>query len=132
MAITRPQRHARLTEAFLKENALLENMTEEGGAIAGIASQLFYTNRAQVIYLNGNGQEPLWGAMQNFGADTAHARPRPSLPGNILFTCRKRPCIYDWTGFTIERPEMNEAATFRVLPSVPGGGTRKPATPVTP
>ncbi|MGV3592403.1 MAG: hypothetical protein ACO1PZ_11995 [Gammaproteobacteria bacterium] len=132
MAVTRPQRHARLTEGFLKENALLEDMMEEGGVTGGIASQLFYINREYVIYLNGNGQEPLWGAMQNFGADTTHARPRPSLPGNILFTCRKRPCIYEWTGFTIERPDTNEADTFRVIPIVPGSRSREPATPVTP
>lgn len=132
MAITRPQRHARLTEGFLKENALLEDMMEEGGATGGIAAQLFYTNREYVIYLNGNGQEPLWGAMQNFGADTTHARPRPSLPGNILFTCRKRPCIYEWTGFTIERPETNEANAFRVVPIIPGSDAREPASPVTP
>lgn len=68
--------------------------------------------------------------MQNFRADALGARL--SLPGNIPFTCKKAPCIYAWTGITIERPETNEADSFRVVPVVPGSDTDRFDNPVKP
>ncbi|MDY6982354.1 MAG: hypothetical protein SV422_04650, partial [Pseudomonadota bacterium] len=63
--VTRPQLQARLSEQFRSENLRLAELMEEGGEVGALASQRYYINLEYFRYLNGNGQAPLFSAMQN-------------------------------------------------------------------
>lgn len=135
VVVTGPERRARLSEEFRRENSRLAELMDDGGVVGGLATQRYYINLEYFRYLNGNGQDPMFSAMQNFSADVLGGSAL-SLPGNVPFTCSRwrtgyaigekrkatgvpMPCIYEWTGFRIERPETDEADAFRVVPVVP-------------
>jgi hypothetical protein len=141
--ITRPERDWRRIEQFIRSNSQLEDLAEEGGVVGRIAADRMLLNNEYARYLMGNAQgwqqqDPLWQAMDSgFTADVLGGR-RLSLPGNIPFRCGSGkakygvtpggvgvsdivPCVFEFTGFTIERPQAPvEANAFRVVPVVPG------------
>ncbi len=117
---TRAQRHAGLVDHFLRQNAVLGGLMEEGGEVGTVAAELYYMNHETIAYLTGNRQSPVFAAMGNFSADVLGG-PQLSLPGNILFSCKKKPCIYEYTGFEVEQPDVEpEEGEFRVVPTLFG------------
>jgi hypothetical protein len=119
--VTRAQRHALLAEGFEHKNAAIESLMAEAGEMGALATERYYLNRRNTAYLTGNLRDPVFMAMQGFRADPLSG-PRLSLPGNILFRCKRQPCIYEFTGFSIEAPEAEpEEGEFRVVPTVLGG-----------
>jgi hypothetical protein len=119
--VTRGQRHALLAEGFEQKNAAIESLMAEAGEVGALATERYYLNRRNTAYLTGNLRDPVFMAMQGFRADPLSG-PRLSLPGNILFRCKRQPCIYEYTGFSVEAPEAEpEEGEFRVAPVVLGG-----------
>lgn len=145
--VVRPDNDWRRVQEFMRSNALMEDLADQGGAVGALARDRILLGNEYMRFLTGNGQDPLWAAMNSgFTADVLGG-PRLSLPGNIPFQCRKRvagtsdtvaaPCVYVFNGFTIERPDVPlEANHFSVVPVVPGsrqkGQPGAPANPVTP
>jgi hypothetical protein len=150
----------RMTQQFMRDNALLEDMVEQGGLVAELATDRILINNEYMRYLQGNalgfqGQDPMWQAMNSgFTADVLGGR-QLSLPGNVPFRCgsgKVKPgvapggvgvtdivdCVFEFTGFTIERPERPaEQDAFRIVPVIPGSRHSSntaipPANPVTP
>ncbi len=121
--VTRPQQQAALVEQFEKENAVLASLAGMPGGAGALVRERYFLNREYILYLSGNDQDPMFAAMGNFSADSLGGPPL-SLPGNIPFICKPQPCVYDFTGFEVERPTAEpEAGEFRVVPTL--FGTRR-------
>lgn len=98
--VTRRHRHALLTEGFVKENSLIKDLMEVSGELGQLAAERYYLNREYILYLNGN--------------------PSPYGPAN-QFNCKGNPCVYEYTGFVVQRPESaTEENAFRVVPTLFG------------
>lgn len=142
-SVTRADQQWLLAEQFKKSNDTLRELVDVGGMIGELATTRYYMNRDYIIYLsgnrvNGNHNDLVFHAAQNFTAD-ALGGPRMLLNGDMPFQCRSKkkieydtnlatssvsggnvvPCIYEFTGFEIERPEADPDA-FRVVPIVLG------------
>lgn len=145
-SVTRGDRQWRLAEGFKKSNDTLRELVDADGLVGELATARYYLNRDYIIYLsgnrvNGNHNDMVFHAMQNFAADELGG-PNLTLNGDTPFQCGSKkkieygadlktqrvtagnvvPCIYEYTGFTIERPEEDPDA-FRVVPPV--FGTRR-------
>lgn len=153
----RRDRDWRMTERFARNNYALEALVEDGGIAGALATERILINNEYMRFLQGNvlgfqGQDPIWQGMNSgFTADVTGG-PRLSLKGNIPFRCgggKLRgglapggagvsdivPCVFEFTGFTIEPPPpLEEPNAFRVVPVVPGseGIQQSPANPITP
>jgi hypothetical protein len=150
----------RMIQQFMRSNAMLEDMAEQGGVVAELATDRILINNEYMRYLQGNvlgfqAQDPMWQAMNSgFTADVLGGR-QLALPGNVPFRCgtgKLRPgltpggvgvsdivdCVFEFTGFTIDRPEQpGEQNVFRIVPVIPGSRQSAtleppPANPVTP
>lgn len=100
-AVTRPQRHALLSEGFVKEQALMRELMAAAGPAGELAKARFFLSRGYFLYLNGN--------------------PSPYGPRNQFNCAGLGPCIYEYTGFVIERPQPQpEENAFQVVPIVLG------------
>lgn len=141
-SVTRPQQQRRLRERYMKSNDAIRGLVDAGGVLGDAAAARYWLNRDYLIYLggnrvNGNHNDMVFAPMQNFAADALNG-PNLSLSGDVPFACRSRkidysvapatgrvtlgnnvPCTYEFTGFTIERPEPDPDA-FRVVPPVLG------------
>jgi hypothetical protein len=101
--ITRPQRHAVLSAALTKNALLMVDLMEVPGLVGQLATDRYILDGQYFNYLNGN--------------------PSPYGPENQFNCAGIGPCIYEYTGFVVERPEPEpEENAFRVVPIVLGGG----------
>jgi hypothetical protein len=143
--VMRPDRDWRMVQQSMRSNALMEELAEQGGVVGELATERVLLNNEYMRFFEGNvlgyqGQDPMWQAMNSgFTADVLGG-PQLSLPGNIPFRCgRGKPkagvtpgglgvsdivsCTFEFTGFTITRPETSvDPNRFRVVPVVPGSG----------
>jgi len=142
-SVTRGDRQWLLAEGFKKSNDTLRELVDADGLVGELATARYYLNRDYIIYLSGNRvhgnhNDMVFHAMQNFTADELGS-PNLTLNGDTPFQCRSKkkieygadlktqrvtagnivPCIYEYTGFTIERPEA-DPNEFRVVPAVFG------------
>jgi hypothetical protein len=139
----RPDTDWRRFQQFMRSNALMEELAEQGGAVGALAAERVQLNNEYMRFIDGNvlgyqGQDPMWQAMNSgFTADVLGGA-QLSLPGNVPFRCGRGkpkvgltpdgpgvsdivPCTFEFTGFTITRPEAPvEANGFRVVPVIPG------------
>jgi hypothetical protein len=156
-SVTRPLRDWRMFEEFTRRNYALQELADAGGVVGMLATDRIRINNEYMRYLQGNvlgfqGQDPLWQAMgSGFSADVLSG-PRLTLPGNVPFRCGTGkllpepglvpggvgvsnivPCVFEFTGFRIQRPDQPvEENAFRVVPTVPGNQQYDtPARPVT-
>jgi hypothetical protein len=100
--VTRPMRHALLTEGFTETKDAMKELMDVPGVLGQMATDRYYLSREYIYYLNGN--------------------PSPYGPRNQFNCAGIGPCIYEYTGFVIERPEREvDPNEFRVVPTLLGG-----------
>jgi hypothetical protein len=139
-SVTRADQHWRIAEGFKKSNDTLRELVDAGGLVGELATARYYLNREILVYLNGNQGDMVFGPMQNFAADVLGGTAL-TVNGNTSFQCKAKkkveydadlktrrvsggnnvPCVYEYTGFTIKRPEPEaDPNAFRVVPPVFG------------
>jgi hypothetical protein len=120
--LTRNERHARLSDEFEARNAQLKELAAAGGVLGALAMERRSINNEYRAYLNGNRNT----AASNYVMNTFTNSGNPqAMSGFLQFICKKMPCIYEFTGFSVVMPEeMKEAAdeadTFPYTPTLFG------------
>jgi hypothetical protein len=96
--ITRPQQHARLRAELLASSAGLQPLMDAQGSFGELARQRYFLNREYLNYLSGNTDFNILGFVQASQGLQYDAKFLQSL-------CSPQPCIYEYTGFQVTRPE---------------------------
>jgi hypothetical protein len=98
--VTRPVRHALLTEKFERDNVLMKELMKTPGVQGTLAKERHFLNREILGYLNGN--------------------PSPYGPA-FQFNCKGGPCVYEFSETVFKKPDTPVAENeFRVVPALFG------------
>ena len=112
--VTRKNKHAAITRSLEMENETLAEILhgETAMPVETIeqAKAKLALNEQYILYLNGNPNPQL--IAHNMMLGFVNDYGRTVLPQHYQFRCKKRPCIYEFTGFEIKRPESYESSPF--------------------
>lgn len=113
--VTRENKHAAIARSLEMENdtlvAVLEGETTASAEAQEQASIRLDINNRYLAYLGGN-QSPLVAA-HNVATGFINDYGRTVLPRPVQFQCPLlEPCIYEFTGFEVKRPESYESSPF--------------------
>jgi hypothetical protein len=121
--LNRKQRHAQVQEQLEARDERLKQLVADGGVLGALAAERRGIDHEYRAYLNGNRNTAASNFVMNRVANTGGNTQ--ALGGFLQFICKKMPCIYEFTGFTVVKPrELEEAAakadTFPYTPTLFG------------
>lgn len=106
--LTRNERHAQMTAQLDARDTELQALQTAGGVVGALAAERRSINGEYRAYLNGNQNASTSRFVQSAYGNIGN----PQVMGSFLqFICKKGPCIYEFTGFSVVKPPALEPAT---------------------
>ena len=106
--VTRQVRHQQIYQQLEDQNEnLLRQLMTADSPVQEMARSLFFLNDRYMAYLSGNANETLDDFFQQaFGSNVYMQFGMKQNYKIYQFRCKKMPCIYEYSGFEIERPQV--------------------------
>ncbi|MES2626260.1 MAG: hypothetical protein V4628_13330 [Pseudomonadota bacterium] len=117
----RTQRYTRMTEQFMAENKELKKLMEGSDPVlAELARTRHSLNREYITYLNGNFDFKTWAFVQTANSNMGNLA---YISNFMQASCNPSPCVWEYNGFTVVKPEVEESVTepeFKISTTVLG------------